>query len=888
MALIIDPDDLSQGALTSPTDAVWGSPSGATVTITSSGNELPSITAADFFEVRDHSDAENNGLYFETGGTPSTASITADKISGVNPVANAVGEDIRTFHTDASTATEKSVFINTDDGAIWLLEQGLLSVDGVVGQALYSFLKEEWKTDDDLIPFSFPMVAITPEQFEFTNNWNPQDNTSPVVQTRKLIRTAGWSELDGSSVLQAQYVGIISLGTLAEATDQPYYQLGNDPTDTAAAVDFTFADATNEAVQTYDQVTPLDSVTGFAFDATGKVLSRNDGGDWSTDGYKIGGQITIQGAEDTENDGSFLLSAVASGVDGDVTGGTEADVGTGFSFVDGGGGDDSIVRFDGGSWIEEGYFAGGNVTVSSATTGGNDGSYVISSLTTDTIFVPTASLTADTADNTAVFGPWTTNSADTTMFAAVDDRNAVTIFSREPFTTSLDPDSGKTFAKSGLADIGVVDVDNKAFRFPLATVADLKITNSDATISGGGPYDQIVIKYFDGVYSRDVDTSTNRSFGVVVDVGTHSGIDGSAPGAASVLTSADGGIPTSTYDAGTLTILDGSDEGTVYPVVSTTATTVTVTGTIPSQSGSSFVLQRATPVVATAEEIYEKVQYSLRQNSDIDDQSTVVTGSTADELLTFVGDTLITQRVTNPNTGALNGVFIEGFDSNDTNRITFTDNAGATFTFPFVAAGTINFNDNLVDDPAGEYWMFYEYTERFTNTGFGTSSSSGDTATLDSSVTDLTAELADGDYINLVGFTDDTLDGIYVLTGTPSGSGPWTVTVRRIDGTTLVDEAEGATVSLDKNPINSNDAIIVDNNSAVDIAGPIGSPQIAFDFDYDGNTQGGRTAATDAAIVIRAIGTDTAQFAETTGTITRATGLVFSVVAALERNYSNP
>jgi hypothetical protein len=52
--------------------------------------------------------------------------------------------------------------------------------------------------------------------------------------------------------------------------------------------------------------------------------------------------------------------------------------------------------------------------------------------------------------------------------------------------------------------------------------------------------------------------------------------------------------------------------------------------------------------------------------------------------------------------------------------------------------------------------------------------------------------------------------------------------------------------------------------------------------------QGGRTAATDAAITIRAIGYETAQFVETTGTITRATGLSYSVVAGLERNYSNP
>jgi len=806
MALINDPDDLSQGTITAVSDAAWTSTAGAVTTITSTGN-LPSITAGDFFEVRDHSQAENNGLYEETGGTPNASSITATKVDGTDPSDQTL-EAIRTLHTDATAADEKSVMIDTVQRRIYLLEQGNLSVDGVTGQALYSFLKEEWKTDADLIAFDFPMVSITPEQFEFTN-YEPRDNTSPAIQTRKLVRAAGWSELDAASLLQLQYMGAITLGSFAEATDNAFYQLGDDPTDTAAAVDFTFAGPVDEAIQTYNNITPADGATGF-------------------------------------------------------------------TFTDGGGGNDQITRTDAGSWVTEGYVVGGSVEVANATTPANDGTYTILAVTASDIDVPTASLTADTGDNTSTF--------------AVDNRSAVKVFTREPFTVALDPDSGKTFDAAELIDIGVTTVDNKAFRFPLASVADLKVTNTDGDISTLTPYTQIVIKYLDGVYLRDVDSATNRSFGVIIDVGTHSGFDGDTTAAGTVLTSVDGGIPTSTYDAGTLTIHGGTDEGDTFNIVSTTATTVTIDGgTFTStDSGISFSLQRSTPVVATAEEIYEKVQWSLRQAADIDDQSTVVTGTTADELLAFVGDTLITQQVANPNTGTQDGVFIEGFDSNDTNRITFTDNGGVTRTFPFVAAGTINFNENLVSDTDPEYWMFFEYTERFTNTGFGLSSSSGDTATLDSSTTDLTAELADGDYINLTGFTNSDLDGIYVLTGTPAGAGPWTAAVRRVDGTTLADEAAAASISLDKNPIDSPDAIIVNNNSAAPITGAVGASSIGFDFDYDNNVQGGRTAATDANIIIRAIGLETAQFAETSGIITRAVGIAFSVVAALERNFDNP
>ena len=100
---------------------------------------------------------------------------------------------------------------------------------------------------------------------------------------------------------------------------------------------------------------------------------------------------------------------------------------------------------------------------------------------------------------------------------------------------------------------------------------------------------------------------------------------------------------------------------------------------------------------ATAEQIYEFVQYQLRQNVDIDDGDGVVTGKTANSLLRFVGDTLVTSM----------GVYIDDFSSVDINRIEFYDNTGTMRTFPFVAAGVINFNDNLSNDAGAVYRMFF-------------------------------------------------------------------------------------------------------------------------------------------------------------------------------------
>jgi hypothetical protein len=190
----------------------------------------------------------------------------------------------------------------------------------------------------------------------------------------------------------------------------------------------------------------------------------------------------------------------------------------------------------------------------------------------------------------------------------------------------------------------------------------------------------------------------------------------------------------------------------------------------------------------TAEQIYEFVQYSLRLSSDIDAGAGSQDGSLADSLMSFAGEALNTTT----------GVYIDDFQTNDTNRLSFTDTGGTVRTFPFVAAGTISFNANLVSDSDAIYRMFF-------TSGFGTGS-----------------------------------------------------------------------------------ALLVDNNSGVDISGTIGGNEtIAFDFDYDGNTQGGRTAGTDASVTVVAIGLDTAQYVSATATITRATGQNISLVAPLERNYDN-
>ena len=666
--------------------------------------------------------------------------------------------------------------------------------NGVTMQALYSFLKEEWKNDADLIKHPFPMVAISANsgEFEFVEDWELADATS-----EQFIRRAGFSYVDETGILKKQYTGFRSLGALEDATnDQPNFAFGDDPTDTGAAVDTDFPGVVDQAILTFEELGNPDTCDF----ATSSTITRATGS-FITDGYQVGGQVTIRGS--ASNDGTYEVSAVA------------------------------------------------------ATT------------------------------LTVVGTPFTTGT-DTGAQLAVDNRNGIRFFLR---VRDADP-NGKTYSQADvLVDLGESTLSNRLFAFGLGNATDLKVEETDANITSQSPYTEILVRYLSGTYNREVDSTTKRDFGIVIDVGTYSQSNGGSATSTLFSSANIGDITLADYTGGTLIIHEGTDQGS-HTIVGTpvnNAGTLEVTLSVAltaTESNLSFTLQRATPVTATAEEIYEKVQYLLRQAADIDGTDQVVTGKTADELLAFVGDELRcgTGTPNNPNGGG-SGVIIEGFDSNDTNRIKFTDNTGTSRNFPFVAAGNLVFNSFLTADlgPA-EFFLFFEYTIRTAVSDLAISAPSGSSASIDSAGANLPA-LAQNDYIRITGATNEENNGIWQVTDASPTTSQFDAT--KVDGETVVAETAFA-ANVDQDPINSDDAVLVDDNSGADITGNITAGTIAFDFDYDGNVQGGRSAGTDAPVVGRAIGLESGQFVEISGTITRATGLTFSFVAAQERNYANP
>lgn len=255
----------------------------------------------------------------------------------------------------------------------------------------------------------------------------------------------------------------------------------------------------------------------------------------------------------------------------------------------------------------------------------------------------------------------------------------------------------KIYGQSEISDIGVSTLTFQAYRFPLTTADDLKVSKTELEIDSteNGTPDQGVYANITITYLRD----SNGDF-------------------YNVLGSYDPG--TFAYSIGDV-VKDPVDERWYSCILGYTSD-----ATNPNANSTNWELYEGERLVGTTyypftviidadttvpattagaariEEVYEAIQYLLRQDIDIDSDVTgTVTGKTAAELLRFVGDTLVTSR----------GVYIDSYNAQDTNNIsltTFTDTAGTTeVNFPFVAALTVNFGANLQEDEFAKYWVFF-------------------------------------------------------------------------------------------------------------------------------------------------------------------------------------
>ena len=441
-------------------------------------------------------------------------------------------------------------------------------------------------------------------------------------------------------------------------------------------------------------------------------------------------------------------------------------------------------------------------------------------------------------------------------------------------------EQGKLYAEGELVtDQALSAVDYRFYGVPLTNSADITdgsgAPTADGTIDSTGPYTGMTIDYLKGAGFTTAAQTTYATGDVVQD----------GVGRWAFCTA-----------GGTIT---GGESGS-YSSFTGTATWEAYAGEV--QIGSSYYAFNR--IIdgnnGTAKQIYEWAMRQLRKTTDINDDtlgspnqngSGAQYGRIAMPLVYFVGDVLHSE----------DGVAITNFNSNSTNNIrqhditvdgSGLDSNGVPVTstqrsYPFVAAGNIQFSDNLVAEPDADtkYIMYFQYTDRDTATDVALTSSSGDNTTMTSTTIDLSGWAA-GEFMYVQGFTTNTTNnGMYEVTGTPAAN---SIDLIKVDGIDPIDETAGDSVSLDKNPYDSPDAIIVDNNAGSDITGTITAASISFDFDYTNNNQGGRTANTDAPVAIVAMGKGGARWVDALFTITETTGLTFPVNAADELVYSNP
>lgn len=805
MAIVVDPDNLDRDQVIFGTKVQQLSlfPVGAkTSAVASSGTATVSVGLTAF--------NDTNALF----------TTTFDVTAGDTLVLRN-GDDAAHF-TVSAVIDANTLELATDDGWTGWTADGSALVyathiasggsieDGVSLQALYSFTKEEWRTDtyatalsDDLIRHEYPFEPITSEQMEIGGGDTHADWTFFNEYTRKKVRTGGWADKNQAATASAEYTGVVTLGSL-DTDAQVYYQqvsAQNDPTD------FTFQGVVNEVVQIYSSAggTDLRNYLKIFVRKKGKTYAQSEIADIGvTQLQTIVNRFPLTHADDSAIEASdaqvigaspFHSAVSTVTASAGVTSATSPTVG---SFRD------SAAAPFGTTFIGDTLFITGTQT--------DAGYYTITSV------VNASTVLVDTTEN----GVWTgATTLDYDVFSKVVTASALnstagyvdvmTISAGVSAAVAIASATGVTFVTDGAAvgdilEIGSATSDHEGLYQIVSVVSETRLLvdstdNPFTTVTG---VDFRVLK--SGMYlqykKEDITLAAvgNVTFASATNKITRS--TGSWTG---------DGVTTGSHVAfGSTTSNDlvftvASAGTTDIELVSTDAARITDEGpTAGASVTASDAFKRSISNVtygfnwrlfgngATLANCYQFVQHQLRQTGDIDWGNATFRGDVTDLLLSYATPT-----------GTTDNMIIDDINADDTNNATYQDATGESRLFPFVSSLTISFNTNLQADASAKYRMFF--------------------------------------------------------TTNPSGD------------------------------FSTQNAITVQDSAAAEIAGNVGgAPSVQATFDYDGNVQGGRSAGTDAGVTIVAIGLSTAQYVITTGTITRAKGLTFSLVSPLERNYLNP
>lgn len=752
-----------------------------------------------------------------TDGTKNFSSAGGDFVNSgvaVNDILVLVeGIDINHYTiTGGITATSVGVSpvpSGTESNLTYRVQEptGGTTTDGATLQSIYSFLKEEWRTQEtdfpDLFKHTFPLESITREQFEIGGTthegWDWRDD-----DTRNLIRTGGWAQINSTGLTETRYAGVITLGAL-DSDAQAYYlqSAGGTPSN------FVLTGPVNQAIKIYD-VAGDDQRTFLKLFARKKARSYADA--------EIA-DIGVTTLETIVNRFPLTHStdpAIVSG-DGGIAGAnpgiwqsvTDIEVGHTDGILQDSNTTDGILEFASTTANFTNLIAGDTVEIHDGPSATNRGIYEIQSISGANGVYLFQEPGVDIVPSGGI-----SFTGRTRMRAAVETNG---------YTTDLTGSGLWRSAGSDYAGSGAVAGDI------------LHIYNSEATLNG--VYQVLGVSGSDGLYIETTDqtfTAQSSQTGVLYQPGMHlqyksTHASGDTMG---TVTFNDRGVGPDdiTRSVGSF-ITDGFTHGMAITVsnAGTAANNGTYIVNIVTATGLTLIAEESltddgsdtTAVIlgengfvrtlnavdypfnwrlfgnnASLANCFQYVQRQLRRTTDIDLASGVSRGDITDLLMTYAA----------PNATTIN-LFIDDLLGTEFNNATMQDLTGDSRNFAFIAGVTISLNTNITSSTSAKVVVFFTNDDAGDNNGydFGT------------------------------------------------------------DNAIIVQD--------------------VDSNPMQDTT-PLTSP-LTFNFDYDNNAQrGAASAGQDAPVTIVAIGTDTAQYVQTVGTIARQSDNVFSLVATLERNYS--
>jgi hypothetical protein len=271
---------------------------------------------------------------------------------------------------------------------------------------------------------------------------------------------------------------------------------------------------------------------------------------------------------------------------------------------------------------------------------------------------------------------------------------------------------GKTFSSSNNTAIGALTLGYITYRFPLSNATDLNISASDSHIAAS-------INSMTGLTGSGNGTLYTFTFtGHGFDEGERIRITGATPSSLNGVHT----IQATGFTANAFAILS-TETTALSAITSITGIHAAITidylsGTTTADINEDTTLETYKYVVndassqATTREIYEKLQYLLRQSTDISVGATTVTGNTANTIMNFVGSTLSGEPgvyITNIADAIKN--FVEYYELSDTAK-------AFKILYPFIASGTITFGANAGSGDF-KYWLFYKTLPTGTDNDYG-------------------------------------------------------------------------------------------------------------------------------------------------------------------------